>query len=139
MAEGFLRKLAGDRFIAGSAGVEPGALKPIAAEVMKEAGIDISGQKDKDVKSSLKEHFAYVVTVSDDARERSPVFPFTPNLVHWNLEDPSITQGSPDEVKNAFRRVRDQVESKVREFIAERPRESAPERSDTKTASSGSR
>lgn len=138
IAEGFLRKQAGDRFIAVSAGIEPGAVNPIAVEVMKEGGIDISGQQAKDVKSSLTEHFAYVITVSDDARERSPIFPFTPNLLHWNLEDPAATGGSTEEMRAAFRRVRDQVESKVRDFIAERSRESGPGPSDTNVARSGS-
>jgi|ERR1017187_2246163 arsenate reductase len=49
IAEGFLRTLTGDRFDVVSAGVEPSALNPLANEVMKEAGIDISGQKPKSV------------------------------------------------------------------------------------------
>ena len=60
MAEGFLRAMGGDRFEAASAGLEPGVPNPAAVEVMKEAGIDISGQKAKYVKESLKEHYGYV-------------------------------------------------------------------------------
>ena len=44
MAEGFLRHIGGDAFEAYSAGTEPGALNPLAVEVMAEEGIDISGQ-----------------------------------------------------------------------------------------------
>jgi len=134
MAEGFLRNLAGDRFIAASAGIEPGSLNPIAAEVMKEAGIDISGQHAKDVKSSLKEHFGYVITVSDDAKERAPIFPFTLHLLHWNIMDPSAAKGSNEEIKNAFRRVRDQVDSKVRDFLSERSLELESVSADAKPA-----
>jgi arsenate reductase len=126
MAEGFLRNLAGDRFVAASAGIEPGSLNPVTVEVMKEAGIDISGQHAKDVKSSLKEHFGYVITVSDDAKERAPIFPFTRNLLHWSITDPSTAKGSNEEIKNAFRRVRDQVSFKVRDFLSEHSQESKP-------------
>jgi arsenate reductase (thioredoxin) len=121
MAEGFLHSIAGERFIAVSAGIEPGELNPMTREVMEEAGVDISGQKAKDAKSSLQEHFAYVITVSDDARERAPVFPFTQNLLHWNLEDPSLATGSKEERRGTFLRVRDQVAAKVRDFVNEHP------------------
>ena len=49
MAEAFLNLMAGDRFEAESAGLEPGILNPLAVEVMKEIGIDISGYRTKKV------------------------------------------------------------------------------------------
>lgn len=83
MAEGFLRSVAGDRFIATSGGIESGSeIDPMAAEVMSEIGFDISNQLPKNVREWFKEHFAYVITLADAARERSPVFPFTPHLLH---------------------------------------------------------
>jgi arsenate reductase (thioredoxin) len=119
MAEGFLRALAGDQFDAVSAGIEPGELNPLAVEVMKEAGIDISKQQSKNVAESLKEHFGYVITVCNMARERAPIFPFTPNLLHWSLEDPSAATGSVAEKKTIFRRVRDEIRDKVKGFVSE--------------------
>jgi arsenate reductase len=80
MAEGLLRSLAADRFDATSAGIEPGTLNPMAVEAMREAGVDISRQQAKNVKELLKEHFAYVITVCDLARERAPIFPFSRTL-----------------------------------------------------------
>lgn len=94
MAEGFLRALRGEHFDVISAGVEPGPLNPIACAVMKERGIDISEHEPKNVAQSLKEHFAYVITVCDAAKERSPIFPFTPRLLHWSIQDPAAAQGS---------------------------------------------
>jgi arsenate reductase len=119
MAEGFLRAMGGDRFEAASAGIEPGVLNPVAIEVMNEAGIDISQQKAKNVKDSLKEHFGYVITVCDTAREKVPIFPFTPNLVHWSLYDPEAAPQDPDERRNVFRRVRDEIRAKVESFLSE--------------------
>ena len=119
MAEGFLRALGADRFEASSAGIEPGTLDPLAIEVMKEAGVDISHQQAKNVKDSLKEHFGYVITVCDSARERAPIFPFTPNLVHWSIYDPEAAQHSLEEKKNVFRRVRDEIRAKIESFLSE--------------------
>jgi len=119
MAEGLLRSLAADRFDATSAGIEPGTLNPIAVEAMREAGVDISRQQAKNVKELLKEHFAYVITVCDLARERAPIFPFTPNLVHWSIYDPESAQHSEEEKKNVFRRVRDEIRAKVESFLSE--------------------
>ena len=108
MAEGFLRSVAGDRFIATSGGVESGnELDPIAIEVMADIDVDISGQLPnnfKNVREWFKEHFAYVITLADTARERSPVFPFTPHLLHWNLKDPTVVNGTAEERKRCFLR-----------------------------------
>jgi arsenate reductase (thioredoxin) len=118
MAEGFLRTMAGDRFIATSGGIESGnELHPIATEVMADIGIDISGQRPKNVREWFNEHFAYVITLADAARERSPVFPFTPHLLHWSLKDPTVVDGTAEETKQAFREVRDEIMAKINEFV----------------------
>jgi arsenate reductase len=119
MAEGFLRNLAGNSIDVASAGIEPGEINPLAVEVMRDAGIDISKQKSKNVAESLKEHFVYVITVCDMARERCPIFPFTPYLLHWSLEEPANAQGSTQEKKIAFARVRDDIRQKVQSFFDE--------------------
>ena len=119
MAEGLLRSLAADRFDATSAGIEPGTLNPMAVEAMREAGVDISRQQAKNVKELLKEHFAYVITVCDLARERAPIFPFTPNLVHWSIYDPESAEHSAEEKKIIFRGVRDEIRAKVESLLSE--------------------
>ena len=119
MAEGFLRKLAGEELAVVSTGVQSSDSDPLAAEVMKEIGVDISGQHARGVKESLKEHFSYVITVSDDSRERSPVWPFTRNLFHWSITDPERVNGSSEQKREAFRRVRDEISWKVREFLTQ--------------------
>ena len=118
MAEGFLRAMDDDNFVATSGGIESGSeIDPTASEVMAEAGIDITKQRPKNVREWLKEHFAYVITLTDAARERSPVFPFTPHLLHWSLKDPTEVNGTAEEKKRAFREVRDEIRAKIAEFL----------------------
>ena len=109
MAEGYLRHVAGDRFEAMSAGIEPKGLNPLAVETMQEIGIDISHQKSKDVVSLLGQSIPYVITVCDDAKERCPIFPRTYKFLHWSFDDPAAAVGSDAEKLAVFRRVRDEI------------------------------
>jgi arsenate reductase (thioredoxin) len=119
IAEGFLRTLTGDRFDVTSAGVEPSTLNPLATQVMQEAGIDISGQKPQKVAQSVRERFGYVVAICDAAKERSPIFPFTLHLRHWNVVDPNTAGGLPEQRAEVFRRVRDEIKDEVKRFITD--------------------
>jgi arsenate reductase (thioredoxin) len=116
MAEGFLRTLTGGRFDVASAGVDPSALNPLASEVMKEAGIDISGQQPQTVAQSVRKRFGYVIAICDTAKERSPIFPFTLHLRHWSIVDPN-TAGLHEHRTEVFRCVRDEIKDKVKQFI----------------------
>lgn len=109
MAEGYLRHVAGDRFDAVSAGIEPKGLNPLAVAAMREIGIDISHQQSKDVASFLGQPIAYVITVCDNAKERCPIFPGTGKSLHWSLDDPAQATGTEAERLVAIRRVRDQL------------------------------
>jgi arsenate reductase len=117
MAEGFLRQLAGDKLTPVSAALEPAPVSPLAVDAMKEVGIDISRQQVADVPTAFKERFAFAVGVGDQTKERCPVFPFAFRLFRWSLEDPAATQGSQAERLAAYRRVRDQIHGRVREFV----------------------
>ena len=117
MAEGFLRALAHDQVEAVSAAVEPAPLDPLALDAMNEVGIDISRQESKDVRAALQDRFAYVVGVGDESKERCPVFPFAFRLFRWSIEDPQVIPGPPARRMEAFRRVRNQIEPRVRELL----------------------
>jgi arsenate reductase (thioredoxin) len=120
MAEAFLNSLAGGRFEAKSAGLEPGKLNPVAVEVMREIGIDISGNKTKSVFDFYKkgEKFDYVVTVCDAAAsERCPVFPGARKTMHWGFPDPSGLTGTNEEKLQKTREIRDLIKKKIEGFI----------------------
>lgn len=119
MAAAFLERVAGEHLGAESTAVRSIEANPLAAEVMREVGIDLSQERAKPVADSLKEHFACVVTLSDDSRERSPVWPFSRNIVHWSLSDPGVIEGPPERQREAFRRVRDEIRQRVNQFASE--------------------
>ena len=100
-------------FEALSAGIEPKGLNPLAIEAMNEIGIDISHQKSKDVVSFLGQYIPYIVTVCDNARERCPIFPRSFKFLHWSFDDPAAAVGSHDEKLAVFRRVRDEIASRI--------------------------
>ena len=117
MAEGFLRIISGDQVDGKCTAVRPES-NAMAAEVMREVGVDVSEDGPKEIKELFQEHFTCVITLSDHAKERSPVWPFTRNLFHWSLTDPAAMEGSPEQRREAFRRARDEIQRNVREFAA---------------------
>jgi arsenate reductase len=119
MAEAFLRRYAGDRFEAYSAGVEPREIHPLTKRVMAEAGIDINGQYSKGLRDYMgRVHFGYLVTVCKEADERCPsTFPGVGQRLHWNIEDPAAFVGSDNEKLEGFREVRDIVKKRVEDWV----------------------
>lgn len=116
MAEGLLKHMAGERFEVHSAGTEPSSVRPEAIAVMKEIGIDISGNRSKHVDEFDGQPFDYVLTVCDNAARNCPVWPGRARRIHHGFEDPASVPGAPEERLAAFRRVRDQIANYLREF-----------------------
>ena len=121
MAEGFLRHLAGDRFEAYSAGIDPTAeVHPCAIEAMNEVGIDISGQSPKGLREYMgKQTFNYLVIVCERAEERCPkTFPGVGTTFSWIFEDPRGDEDLPyDSMLERFRAVRDEIELRMRGWL----------------------
>ena len=122
MAEGLLRRLAPERFEVESAGTEATRVHPLAIEVMREIGIDISGRRSKTLDRFVAEPWDYVITVCDQANERCPLFPGRTQRVHWSFEDPSAAPGSEPERLAVFRRVRDAIDAQLRRWLVEADR-----------------
>jgi arsenate reductase len=121
MAEAFLNRDCGGRFVALSAGIEPGKLNPIVVQAMKEKGIDISGNKTKSVAEMLAsgQAFEYVITVCDEtSAERCPTFPGKTTRLQWGFPDPSALQGTPEQKLAHTRTIRDEIERKVAAWCA---------------------
>jgi len=120
MAEAFLNTMAGDRFEAESAGFEVRELNPLAVAVMQEVGIDISGNKTKEV-FDLYRHgrsFSYEIKVCDHIhQERCPLFPGMVKRLAWSFADPATLSGTPEENLAATRSIRDEIKAAVANFI----------------------
>lgn len=117
MAEGLLRKLAGDRFEVSSAGTERTRVQPLAIEAMREIGIDISGHTSKTLDAFEGQTFDYVITVCDRANESCPIFPGTTERIHWSFEDPTAATGTDQQRLRVFRGVRDAIQQRLRIFV----------------------
>jgi arsenate reductase (thioredoxin) len=120
MAEAFLNHLAGDRFEAKSAGLEPGQLNPYAVKVMEEIGLDISHNRTKDAFTLYKkgELFSYVISVCDEASaERCPTFPGIARRINWSFDDPSKLIGADEEKLQATRKIRDRIYKQIVEWL----------------------
>jgi arsenate reductase len=121
MAEGFLRHLAGDRFAAASAGTEATRVHPLAIRAMQEVGIDLGAHRSKTLGDLPDRSWDYVITVCDSANERCPVFPGRTTRLHWSFDDPSSARGAEEERLATFRRVRDEIHVRLREWLATAP------------------
>ena len=121
MAEVFLRKYADDRFEPYSAGLEPKEVHPLAIKVMDEVGIDISNQASKGVDTYLgKVRFQYLIIVCDDAARNAPKsLPGINARLRWSFEDPARFESAEEEKLAKFREVRDLIEKKIKEWVAE--------------------
>jgi arsenate reductase (thioredoxin) len=122
MAEAFLNKLSDGKIEAESAGLEPGVLNLLAVLVMKEIGIDISGNKTKSVFDIVKKGtaYSYVITVCDESNAgRCPVFPGITKRLHWSFPDPSSFSGTHEEKLQKTREVRDQVKVKIEKWLCD--------------------
>lgn len=117
MAEGFLRHLAGDKFEVFSAGVKPTQVNPLAVKVMAEERVDISKHRSKSAMEFLGQTFDYVVTVFDNAKQTCPVFPGQYEKIHWSLEDPAEATGTEEEKLLIFRKVRDEIGRRLKDWI----------------------
>lgn len=120
MAEGLLRKRAGGRFEAYSAGAEATEVRPLAIRAMAELGIDISGQRSKTTAEYAGQEFDYVITVCDDAKEACPYFPGARRRLNWSFDDPSAATGSESERLAVFRRVRDEIAARMESELLRR-------------------
>ena len=117
MAEGLLRHDAGDRFEVFSGGLHPSYVRPHAIAVMRELSIDISGHRSKSIDEFADAEMDYVITVCDHAVQHCPHIPAKVKRIHWSIEDP-VAPGGEEAQLAIFRRVRDDLRRRLREFAA---------------------
>ena len=112
MAEGFFNKYAPKGYEAISAGTKPiSQINPIAVEVMREADIDITNQKSKELTEDMIRNSSNIVNMGCMEKESCPTL-FLQNLLDWNIEDP---KGKPIE---KVREIRDEIDQRVKELVA---------------------
>jgi arsenate reductase len=125
MAEAFLRIHGGDRFDPLSAGLEPVPIDPLTIEVMREKGVELEseGHRSKGLVEeffSRQVHIGYLITVCRHAESNCPIYPWAGIREFWDIEDPAAFRGTEVEKLECFRRIRDEVELKVVDFVRRR-------------------
>src|SRR5688572_2363565 len=121
MAEGLLRAAAGAHIEVESAGTEATRVHPLAVKAMAERGIDITGHTSKILDRFLDQPWDDVITVCDSANETCPVFPKAGRRIHWSFEDPSKAAGSEEARLAVFRRIRDEIDARLKGWLGEPP------------------
>lgn len=117
MAEGFARHLGKGVIEPYSAGLLAAGIHQNAAAVMKEIGIDISRQKSEFIDEDLLKKMDTIITLCDNAEESCPWTPPRIQRHHWPIKDPVGFIGSKEETLNDFRRARDEIKKKIKDFI----------------------
>lgn len=117
MAEALLRHIGKGRFEVSSAGTEATRVHPMAIQAMSDVGIDISDSRSKHLNDYLGADFDYVITVCDSANESCPIFPGDPKRIHWSFPDPSAAEGTDIQRQNAFNRIRDEINLRLRTWV----------------------
>lgn len=120
MAEAFLRRLGGDAYEVYSAGLELAPrVNPFAVRVMAELGYDLSGHHVKHLDTLIgKVNFDYLITVCGHANETCPFFPGMGKRLHWGFRDPAAFEGDEDAKLVEFRQVRDEIEARIKAWLA---------------------
>jgi len=122
MAAAWLNDICGDHFEAQSAGLEPGELNPLAVQVMDEVGIDISNNKTQAVFDVFKtgQFFPFVITVCDESEAAGcPIFPGVAYRLHWSFPDPSALTGTHEERLQGTRKIREDIQARIKTWCEE--------------------
>ncbi len=117
MAEGFAHQLGAGLIEAESAGIEAHGQNPRAIRAMAEIGIDIASQESTRVTDAMIERAELVITVCGHADEHCPILPPGVEKDHWPFDDPAGATGSEEEIMDVFRLIRNEIGSRIEEYL----------------------
>jgi arsenate reductase len=117
MAEGFARAMGPGLIAPYSAGLIAAGVHHRAIAVMKEVGIDISGQRSKEFDKDMLSSMDVIVTLCENAEASCPATPSGVTRLHWPVKDPVGTEGTEEEIMSEFRRARDEIGERVKGLI----------------------
>ncbi len=118
MAVGYLRTRYDDRFEAYSAGTQVSTVSPYAIRVMREIGVDISGQRSKALKEFSGVEMDVAVVVCDAAKSACPFFPWAKETIHATFRNPREFSGTDDQIRAGFREIRDEITVWIDHYVA---------------------
>lgn len=115
MAEAWTRHISNGLVPAYSAGLSPSEVHPLTIQVIEEVGVPMADARSKSVKEFLgKVAIRHAFIVCADAEKHCPsLWPFCGDVQSWPFDDPAACTGSPSERLDEFRRVRDEIRSRI--------------------------
>ncbi|MCK5844421.1 MAG: TIM barrel protein [Victivallales bacterium] len=117
MAEALFRRVRGDCFNVGSAGVDPwNEIHPLARSLMVEKGCSMEGQFPKHVLSIDFSEIDVVVTIGSPAERGTSGIRGGKIHIHWNIDDPAGADGTSDS-ESVFRRTKERIERKIQLLV----------------------
>ena len=117
MAQTFLQAFLPEGNKVYSAGVNPKPVHPMTVQVMREEGFDVSANQSNHVDELSSINFAWILTVSETAQEKGPIWVKFGNVIHKQFFDPSKAVGTEDERLAVFRNVRDEIKAFCKDFV----------------------
>ena len=117
MAVGFTRHYGGSLAVVDNAGSGSDSIDPYCQWAMNETAIDIADQSVDNLKSKDLTSYSHIVTIGKGARESLASLPSGARSEHWDLPDPAAVRARPDELIRAYRAVRNEIETRVKEFL----------------------
>ncbi len=120
MAEGFLSSFDASLDVVSAGTTAAARVHPMAVQVMREIGIDLSKNLPKMADQFVSQSFDYVVTVCDNAHDACPVFIGTvKHRVHIGFDDPADAVGTEEEILGMFRKIRDEIKHEFYRFYSD--------------------
>ncbi|WP_174819918.1 arsenate reductase (thioredoxin) [Paenibacillus koleovorans] len=120
MADGFLKRLGSEKYEVKSAGLEAHGLNPRAVQVMREAGVDISGHTSDVIDPEIMKSADYIITLCGHANDHCPVVRNEKAArFHWGFDDPAKATGSEEAIMAKFREVRESIKNRIKQFVVE--------------------
>jgi arsenate reductase len=121
MAEAIFRKYAGDRFRVASAGLTPTAVHPLTRQVLEEIGLETRDLRAKGTRDFLgRDAVGYAVFVCAGGEKECPrIFPFARESIYWSFDDPTQARAGGELQLATFRRVRGEIDTRIRGWLRE--------------------
>ena len=112
MAEALARSYAPESVNIYSAGTNPTSINPRVPEVMSEVGIAVTGQYSKSIDEIPVDLIDIYITLCGD-KDSCPTIPGATHE-HWPFDDPAQATGDDENILSAFRKVREDIDKRVR-------------------------
>ena len=118
MAEVIWNELGEGQWEAHSAGSKPaGYVHPMAVRLLGEFSMPTEGLRSKSVDEFKDQQFDIVVSVCDNAKNECPVFPGSPQILHWPFQDPNDAEGNEEEKMEVFRSVSELIKARINAYL----------------------